>query len=560
MKVVAHAESLPRSPGFCYNHMMNRKFLALMLISMVLSACATKSRLKADAANPDGVAAVDEDGPPVNKAEVTSQEIQANAGRSYRSEYGEVNLKINSLVEKWIGYFQGRGRHWMELYLNRSTRYMPMMKNTLREYGLPEDLVYVAMIESGFSPVARSRAAAVGYWQFVRATGRTYGLTVNQFIDERRDPVLSTRAAAEYFKALYNLFGSWHLALAAYNSGENRIKSVVMKNFTRDFWELVRLRKIPSETQNYVPKFIAAAMIAKDPARYGFNDIKYEPTLAYDTVEVPNPINIRKMAATLNVDVEELKLLNPKYRTDFVPVYSRSDTILRVPVGMRDKAIASLESAASDLPRVVSVEGDSYRIRKGDSLSTIAARHGTSVGTLQRINNFKSHQVLRVGQKILLPERDGKLTIVENRRKAPPAATQAAVAVQPIPSAAGVEPIFHVVKKGENLSTIARLYSTTVDELKRLNKLNRKSLLKVGDRLIVKEPAEKVQMNTGKKSQKVAVHTHFKITPKLHVVRRGETLAVIAKKYRVSLSDLLAVNDMSHQNVLSAGRSLVIPK
>jgi membrane-bound lytic murein transglycosylase D len=312
---------------------MRIKWLLIGVSACLLAACAS-SRKAADK-DKDGVAVVhsdsDEAGPPVSKEEISSKEIEANVERSYRSEYGEVNLKVNSLVEKWIGYFQGRGRHWMELYLSRSTRYMPMMKNTLREYGLPEDLVYVAMIESGFSPVAHSRAAAVGYWQFVRATARTYGLTVNRYIDERRDPVLSTRAAAEYFKALYNLFGSWHLALASYNSGENRVKNVVMKNFTRDFWELVRLRKIPPETQNYVPKFIAAAIIAKDPGHYGFTDIEYEPSLDYDTIAVPNAVSLRKLAQNIEVDYDDLRLLNPKYRSDYVPVYPHVETVLRVP-------------------------------------------------------------------------------------------------------------------------------------------------------------------------------------------------------------------------------------
>src|SRR5262249_50776712 len=151
-------------------------------------------------------------------------------------------------------------------YLERSARYLPMMKNVLRENGLPEDLVYVAMIESGFSPRAHSRANAVGYWQFIRSTGKRFGLHVDTFIDERRDPVLSTRAAAEYFKALYDLLGSWHLSMAAYNVGEMRVKRAVTRYYTRDFWELIRKRRaMPAETRNYVPKFIAAALIAKNP-------------------------------------------------------------------------------------------------------------------------------------------------------------------------------------------------------------------------------------------------------------------------------------------------------
>jgi membrane-bound lytic murein transglycosylase D len=440
----------------------------------------------------------------------------------------------------------------------------------LREYGLPEDLVYVAMIESGFSPVARSRTAAVGYWQFMRSTARTYGLTVNAFIDERRDPVLSTRAAAEYFKALYNLFGSWHLALASYNSGENRVKSVVMRNFTRDFWELVRLRKVPPETQNYVPKFIAAALIAKDPQHYGFSNIQFEPMLNYDTVAVANPISLKKMATNLAVSPEELELLNPKYRSDYVPVYHSSETLLRVPTGMKDRALAVLELSTSVPPRNLAVEGDVYRVRRGDTLSTIAARHSCSVATLQRLNNLRNHTLLRIGQKIHVPEEYGGVERVVDRRK-PSSGVPGAEAAEG-PQSAGPqsavdtytssaqESLFHVVKKGENLSVIAKHYNTTVGELRRLNKLGSHKTLRAGVRLMIRQPNEKVQINGALYKTRALAARHSR--QQFHVVKRGETLTNIARHYRVPLADLVAANDLGRggdHRVLFAGRSLRIP-
>ncbi|MGZ3723507.1 MAG: lytic transglycosylase domain-containing protein, partial [Bdellovibrionales bacterium] len=332
---------------------MSKYRLGLLAASLLLlSACSTvqKNPAAPEAAagkSPEAAAAAAVEGtgnlPPVKENEVSSEDVEKNVEKPYKSSYGEVALDYNEHVEVWIKYFQGRGRKYMEQYLSRSTRYLPMMKNVLRENGLPEDLVYISLIESGFSPQAHSHSNAVGYWQFIRGTGRRFGLKVDPFIDDRRDPVLSTRAAAEYFKALYGLFGSWHLALSAYNVGENRVKRAVTKFYTRDFWTLIsKRRSFPAETKQYVPKFIAATLIAKDPAKYGFKDIQYEDPLSYDTVALQSSISISKLASNLSVDPEELKLLNPKFRSDYVPIATGSETVVRIPVGKGADALAAL--------------------------------------------------------------------------------------------------------------------------------------------------------------------------------------------------------------------------
>lgn len=217
---------------------MSKWIRGLMVPTFVfLAACASST--KRSATSPEAQAAAAAGGTDVpaqiDEKEVSSEVVEENAAMPYKSSYGEIALDDNEHVQQWIRYFQGRGRVHMEQYLQRSTRYLPMMKQVLRENGLPEDLVYISLIESGFSPQAHSHSNAVGYWQFIRSTGRRFGLTVDPFIDERRDPVLSTRAAAEYFKSLYSLFGSWHLALSAYNTGENRVKRAVTRYYTRDF-------------------------------------------------------------------------------------------------------------------------------------------------------------------------------------------------------------------------------------------------------------------------------------------------------------------------------------
>ena len=231
--------------------------------------------------------------------------------------------------------FTGPGRDVMKTYLERSSRYLPMMRHVIRENNLPENLVYVALIESGFSPIAYSRAGAVGYWQFMASTARHYGLKINSFVDERRDPVLSTRAAVEYFKDLYSLFGDWHLALASYNSGEYRVNRVVLRYYNRNFWYLTEKKGLPSETRNYVPKFIAAVRIASDPEKYGFTNIKYQEPLQYDVVPISKPLSLKKWAKALNIPYKELKALNPSYKGEYIPVYVK-DMILRVPVGFKN--------------------------------------------------------------------------------------------------------------------------------------------------------------------------------------------------------------------------------
>ena len=414
---------------------------------------------------------------PVEEKEVSSETVETNAEMPYQSSFGEIALDHNELVENWIAYFQGRGRKYMDSYLARSTRYLPMMKNTLRENGLPEDLVYIALIESGFSPIAKSGANAVGYWQFIKGTGQRFGLTVDTFTDERRDPVLSTRAAAEYFKALYELFGSWHLAMAAYNVGEMRVKRAVTKHMTRDFWALIQKRRaLPPETRQYVPKFIAAVLIAKDPVKYGFPDIEYADPLSYDAVALASPISLTKLASNLKVDVEEIQLLNPKFRTDFVPLARGGETIVRIPVGRAADALAALPLSESIQPTTIMAEYAIYRVRRGETLSTVARKHHTTVSQLRRINGLSNRVLVRAGRKIKVPDNGGTgIQLVTGVEVRLPAGKESR------------EPTFHVVRRGENLSVIAQKYGLRVSDLVKLNKLGAHRVIRRGQRLRVRE-------------------------------------------------------------------------
>lgn len=459
-----------------------------------------------------------------------SSQVSSNISKPYRSPLGNVALDQNKHVDMWVRYFQGRGRKHMERYLERSSRYLPMMKNVLRENGLPEELVYIALIESGFSPVAHSHANAVGYWQFIRGTGKRYGLKLDSYIDERRDPVLSTRAAAEYFKALYNLFGDWHLAMASYNCGENRVKRQTMRLQTRDFWNLVRRRALPRETRNYVPKYIAATMIAQNPEKYGFTNIEYQAPLSYDTVKIPHPLSLKALAQGMGADVEELKLLNPKFRGDYVPLYDGTDTVIRVPTGKTAVALANLARAEVKTPPIVKADYVYYRVRRGDTLGHIAVRFRTRVSTIRRLNRLGSRSFIRVGQRLRVPERGYSQVYASTSAPQRSASSQEDVSV-------------HVVRRGENLTLIARRYGTSVDDLRRLNRLPRRAVIKVGQRIVVKEDQGTADSSAPGTS---------------HMVTRGENLTAIANRYNTSVQAIKNVNGLKSDIVL-VGQRLNIP-
>ena len=246
-----------------------------------------------------------------------------NSVSENRGDYGELPLDSNVYVDQAINKFsEGAGRHNMTVYLERSTKYVPLIQDLLRENGLPEDLAYVPMAESGFSPWAVSSANARGLWQFMDGTARDYNLRMNQFVDERQDVVLSTKAAIRYLKSLYNLFGDWYLALAAYHAGEAFINKAVFNSRNRNFWDLAELKKVGPNTREYIPKVIAFTKIAKNPRKYDFYNLNYRSPLSYELVRVRQPSSLRRIADKLNIPLDELKDLNPMYLGDYVPVYN----------------------------------------------------------------------------------------------------------------------------------------------------------------------------------------------------------------------------------------------
>lgn len=376
-----------------------------------------------------------------------------------------IPVEVNSHVQKWIRYFQGRGRPHMERYLARSSRYETLMKKVLTDNDLPTDLFYIALIESGFSSRARSHASAVGYWQFIRGTGKRYDLRIDRMIDERHDPELATRAAAEYFKDLYSRFNSWYLAMASYNVGEGRIGRVIKKYKTNDFWKLAKTRKaLPRETQDYVPKYIAAKLIAKNPTEYGFGQIDYLPPISFDTLEFHETVNLRQIAEKIQFNYEDFKDLNPKFKGEIAPAQN-GKLLLRIPAGYLAAALTAAQTSIATVDEFVPdrIEYEIYRVRRGDTLSSIARRYRTNIAYLKEINSFNSKKALRIGQRLFVPDR----TPLE------------------LKSTAKKKAKVHIVKRGDSLTKISQKYGVAVSKLRKKNKLKKDSYLLPGMKVII---------------------------------------------------------------------------
>lgn len=447
-----------------------------------------------------------------------------------------IPLEVNRLVLKWIDYFQGPGRPHMERYLSRSTRYAPIMKEILRKEGLPEDLIYIALIESGFSSTAHSSASAVGYWQFIRGTGKQYRLRIDSFVDERRDFERSTVAAADYFKGLYNLFGAWYLAIASYNVGENRVKSVVMRNKTRDFWQLARENKLPQETVHYVPKFLAARLIAKEPEKYGFTDIDYQPALEFSTVDFETPIDVRRLATEMGLEYDDLRDLNPMFKRGVAPMPKGSTKLtLRIPKGLESKAIAAATAAAASTTMRYVAEDDYsyYRVRRGDTVSSIAHKFNTSQTQILRLNRLSAKSLLGVGKRLRVP--------AEN------VATLGPTKASQIESR---------VEKTRRERDAEKKKAEDNERTPSGNPIGEKSTSRHTPK-IVRETAQRAVQKVAQKNVRVGVSASAK--REVHVVRRGENLALIARKYNISVRDLASFNKLQRQAKLFVGKRLEIP-
>jgi membrane-bound lytic murein transglycosylase D len=446
-------------------------------------------------------------------------------------------------IEKFIRYFQTTGRGKFELYLTRSGKYADMMRGILATYGLPGDLIYLALIESGFSPKAYSVARAAGPWQFIADTGRRYGLRIDWWADERRDYEKSTHAAASYLKDLYGMFESWPLAAAAYNAGEGKIQKAVIRYRSDDYVELIRHRYLKQETKDYVPKMIAALTIAKEPEKFGFGGVVYENPLEFDKVTVPGGTDLPTLGRLIGVPYESLRDWNPELRRFCTPPNQESYEI-RLPKGYGRIAEEHMEEIRSNA-RVTFLL---HTVKKGETLDSLASRYHTTVPVLQELNGMKRPKIGR-SARLVIP-----MTGLSEEEAVPGkevSAEQVEMALKRLDDGSRRTRTVRV-KKGDTLSRISKRTGVPVDELAEANGLKANGRLKVGSRLrlpgggTVQAKRSVASASGGKKEIR-------------HVVRRGDTLSKIAKVYGVTPEQLSERNNLKEGQALSQGRVLLIP-
>jgi membrane-bound lytic murein transglycosylase D len=316
------------------------------------------------------------------------------------SDYSSNDVALKA-VEKNVSLFSEKIRERFSVWLSRSGQYLELMKKILKERNVPEEIVFLPLIESGFNPYAYSPARAAGYWQFIASTAKKYGLAITWWKDERRDPVKSTVAAANYLNDLYQMFGSWNLAMAAYNAGEGKILKALNRTKTDDYWSLLGTNQIKKETKDYVPKFIAASLIANSPETYGFDNLEYNPPLNYETVTLASPVDLDVAADCAGTSVEVIKELNPELKRWCTPPDAREYS-LRIPDGKKEIFLDNL----SQVPEGKRFTVDIYTARKGDTLKGISRRSGIPVQAILDLNDMEKIIPLKAGIKIYLPPKE----------------------------------------------------------------------------------------------------------------------------------------------------------
>jgi len=347
--------------------------------------------------------------PAIASEEKISQELQPDAPSQKNmalqtpqltAPYAD-NQTASRAVDRNVSLFANRIKDRFALYLSRSGKYLDVMKDILRKKDVPEDIVFLSLIESGFNTNAYSIAHAAGPWQFIASTAKRYGLEIDWWKDERRDPVKSTAAAADYLKDLHGMFGSWNLAMAAYNAGEGKIMRAMKKSNADDYWDLLGTKHIRSETKEYVPRFIAASMIAASPREFGFEAIEYQTPLRYDEVEIAYPIDLAVAAECAGTTVEEIKKLNPELRRWCTPP-DADKYVIKVPEGTADAFVEKL-SAMSEEERFTI---DRYAVKKGDTFKSISGKTGIPVPVILSLNSMEKIMPLRTGSTIYLPPKN----------------------------------------------------------------------------------------------------------------------------------------------------------
>lgn len=390
--------------------------------------------------------------------------------------YFDIPVVYNRRVRKWINYYSKKGRKVFKLHIERAGRYAPLIGSILEENGLPRDLLFLAMAESGFNNLAKSTAAAVGPWQFMPATGKMYGLKQDWYVDERKDPVKSTFAAANYLAKLYNDFGSWKIAMAAYNAGEGKLGRAIKKYNSADFWHILKGNYLKSETKNYVPKIMALAIMGKNLKAFGFHDIDFLSPLDFDEITVDAGTDLIKVSEKINVDFANVQKLNPELLRWFTPLNVK-DYKLRLPLKKAEvfkRCCMKMDLRATDF-QLFKVNNNQIKISQVANQFRIKY---TSV--LSNLNKVSLNHVFKKGDKILLPFKANHALSNTNK-------FYADLFYKNIKHKRTHLRTFHIVKRGESLNSVAKKYNLSVKKLLAENSsIKDASKLVVGERLVIK--------------------------------------------------------------------------
>ena len=499
------------------------------------------NKLEATALQPADNASEEKSEPaPIDEAnEVTNYPVdpslKAKAAAEIKATHSDLPLMMTDQVAGYINYFSSRGRGTLEHALTRSGRYRAMIERILKEEGVPQDLIYLAQAESGFHPYAVSRAGARGIWQFMGSRARAYDLRRDSWMDERQDPEKSTRAAARHLKDLYNQFGDWYLAMAAYNSGPGRVQSAVKRTGYADFWELYRRNVLPKETRNYVPIIVAVTIMAKNPSQYGLDTIVPDPQMAYDTVKINYPVDLRLVAECVDVMPAELQELNPSLLRMTTP---KGHFDLHLPVG----AIQKYQAAITAIPLDMRLWWRYHQVAPGETLMSVARSNHTTLRALADANQIDTAADLDAGAKLIIPVAPGKHSSgdVETYAK---------------------HLTVYRVRKNDTIQTVADNLGIPPTTLRRWNRMKGNSL--AGRRVLyvhlpVSPAAVTTERMTASKSKRTSHLAASKsATAVRHTVKRGETLYSIATNYKTSVTAIKQTN--AHVATLRPGMVLVIP-
>lgn len=449
-------------------------------------------------------------------------------------------------VQYYLDFFRGEARDRMAIWLTRMPKYETLIRTRLQQQGLPSDMIYLALIESGFSNSAVSRSKAAGMWQFMKGTARLYGLRVDPWVDERRDPIKSTDAAARLLSDLRRRFGSLYLAAAAYNAGAGRVGRGLRRlpddesdDGTSDatFFRLADTKSLRRETKDYVPKLIAAALIAKEPEVYGFAPIAPAAQVLLDSLVVPDATGLEVIARLADTSLAAIRELNPQFLRLATPPGRKM--VVRLPPGRGMTVAARYDS----LPASKRVTFREHFVSPGETLSGIALRYHVSVDEILAANRSVKPRALRLGQRLIIP----------TAGVAPPREAYAIAADRPARPRARVDASgLHLVKNGESLWTIARDFSVTIEQLRGWNGLEPSEVLKAGQRIRVNPPGNAAPGKAG-------LATTSSQTVTTHLVRPGDTLSEIAERYDIPESELRRANGLGATSMIRIGDRLKIP-